>query len=196
MTNHAAQRLRVFPNCVQGFTLVELLVVIAVITLSITMIAPAMANFMQDNRLASQLNALTSSLLYARNAATARQADVVLCPSADGVACSGGADWETGWIIFVDADGDRRADIGEDRLRHRQALSGGNTIESNVRRTALRYSPTGRASSISFWICDSRGSAKAVGITLGTHGRPYALNDANGNGTKDYGSRNRDVSCP
>ena len=179
-----------------GFTLMELLIVVAVIAIAAQAAVPALMNMVRDNRLVSQLNGFTSSLLLARNQAAGRGMHVALCPSTDGSSCSGGQAWEVGWIVFVDGDDDRRVDEDEAVLRYQQALSGGNTVESNVSRKSIGYSPMGRASSASFWICDPRGAEKARGITLGTHGRPYVFDDSDGNGIRDYGSGDRDVICP
>ena len=148
----------------QGFTLMELLIVVAIIAISAQVAVPALMNLVRDNRLVSQLNGFTSSLLLARNQAASRNLHVALCPSTDGVSCTGGREWEMGWIVFVDSDDDRRVDEGETVLRRQQALRGGNTVESNVSRTSIGYSPMGRASSASFWICDPRGRPRRGGL--------------------------------
>jgi type IV fimbrial biogenesis protein FimT len=84
-----------------GFTLVELMVTIAVLAILLAIGIPAFASLIASNRLTSATNELIASLQTARTEALRRNVRVTVCPAAPGAtACSG--DWRDGWIAFVD----------------------------------------------------------------------------------------------
>ena len=86
------------PRRMRGFTLIELMVTIAVVALLAAVAAPAMVTLMNSNRLSSTAGELTAALQLARAEAVRRSAPVTLCGSADGLACTNGANWAN-WII-------------------------------------------------------------------------------------------------
>ncbi len=84
-----------------GFTLVELMVTIAVLAILLAIGIPAFASLIASNRLTSATNELIASLQTARTEALRRNARVTLCPAApSATACSGA--WRDGWMAFVD----------------------------------------------------------------------------------------------
>ncbi|MCC5826462.1 GspH/FimT family pseudopilin [Alkalimonas sp.] len=88
-----------------GFTLIELMVTVAVMAIVLTVAIPSFTNLINGNRLTSQANELLSALSYARSEAIRRNADVIFCHSQDGTSCSApaGGNWQ-GWILFANAD--------------------------------------------------------------------------------------------
>jgi type IV fimbrial biogenesis protein FimT len=82
----------------RGFTLIELMVTVAVLALLAAVAAPAMIMLLNSNRLSSTAGELTAALQLARAEAVRRSAPVTLCGSTDGVNCTNGANW-TGWAI-------------------------------------------------------------------------------------------------
>ncbi|MGM0413438.1 MAG: GspH/FimT family pseudopilin, partial [Pseudomonadota bacterium] len=98
-----------------GFTLVELMVVLAVFTILATAGIPALQAMLADHRHAAQVNTLTSHVHRARAEAVRHGHPVTLCPSSDAATCDGGA-WEDGWLLFADVDGDGDVDDPDDRL--------------------------------------------------------------------------------
>lgn len=89
------------PSCresVQGFTLIELMVTVAVMVLMAAIATPSMITLMNSNRLASTSGELASALQLARSEAIRRSARVTICGSNDGVTCANGAAW-AGWAI-------------------------------------------------------------------------------------------------
>ena len=138
-----------------GFTLVELLISIVIVTTLLAMGVPAFKDFMKNNRLGAQSNALVTDLQVARSEALKRVADTVICASSNQTSCTGSADWNKGWIVFSDLNQNGTPDIGlapplcEDTedcvLRTSGALSGKNTITTSA--ASLRYLPTGLAAS-------------------------------------------------
>ncbi len=100
MTRPAAPPRRVAP----GFTLVELLVTVAVLAVVLTLGLPALQRTLERNRVTSDANRLVSALHLARSEAVKRGEPVLVCSSSDGQACGGG--WAQGWIVVrVDAAG-------------------------------------------------------------------------------------------
>jgi type IV fimbrial biogenesis protein FimT len=90
-----------------GFTLVELLIAIVVVTLLLAMSVPALQEFFKNNRIAAQTNRLILAVQQARSEAVKRGTATVLCAAnstLDG--CSADTDWTTGWIIFNDPEQD------------------------------------------------------------------------------------------
>jgi len=137
-----------------GFTLVELLIAIVVVTLLLAMSVPAMQEFFKNNRLSAQANDILLALQIARTEAVKRGSGSVVCASTDQATCSGDTDWSTGWIVFSDLDqeGDLEPGTGnclatEDCvLRVNDALSGKNSVTANT--SQIDYLPTGLAKNI------------------------------------------------
>jgi len=103
-----------------GFTLVELMVTLAVFGILAIAAVPAFHGYVTSNRLITETNSMVGTLNYARNEAITHRATVSVCRSEDGATCatSAGA-WNVGWIVFLNADNDSPAqvDTGETILR-------------------------------------------------------------------------------
>ncbi|WP_291014433.1 GspH/FimT family pseudopilin [Hydrogenophaga sp.] len=113
-----------------GFTLVELLVTIAVAAVILAFGVPSFQASIASNRLTSLTNDMVGTLAQARSEAIRRGTRVTVCTSANGTACTTSADWNTGWITFVDGtrSGTTAAvDTGETVIRYNQG-SGGSTL--------------------------------------------------------------------
>jgi len=88
-----------------GWTLIELLAVLAVMISLFAIGVPKMTHMIKLNRGAAAMNWLVSSLHYARFSAIDKHKMVTLCPSSDGLQCSG--NWHDGTILFTDRNADR-----------------------------------------------------------------------------------------
>lgn len=87
-----------------GFSLVELMVTVAVVAIVAALALPSLTSVINNNRLTSQANELVSGLQTARSEAVRRNAPVTLCGSADGSTCAGTDDpWER-WIVLTGAE--------------------------------------------------------------------------------------------
>lgn len=103
---------RVFPSpaCMRGLTLVESMVVIALVAILGTVSSASMQPLIDRTRLESSTSDFLGDLQFARSEAVTRGLTVSVCPSADGASCSDEESWHMGWIVFVDADGDGGVD--------------------------------------------------------------------------------------
>ena len=101
-----------------GFTLIELMVTLAVAALLLAGAVPTMRSITQNNLLAAVTNRLVATFQFARSEAVERRTQVSVCAAnADATACSQSATWDTqGWLSFVDLDGDGVMDTGGDTI--------------------------------------------------------------------------------
>ncbi len=104
-----------------GLTLIELLVVIALVVVLGTIAVPAYFRMTASNRITGAVNALATTLAYARSEAITRGDQVVVCPSANATACDSGG-WQEGWISFVDKDDDGTYSSGDTLIRVHGAI--------------------------------------------------------------------------
>ena len=105
-----------------GFTLIELMVAVAILAVLAALAAPSFNEAILSNRLASYANSFVASAQLARGEAIKRNATVVMCRSADGVSCATSGTWQQGWILWRDADGDATVDADE-IIQKQQAIS-------------------------------------------------------------------------
>ena len=83
-----------------GFTLVELMVTLAVAAILMAIAIPNFTALINGNRLTSTANELVSSLQLARSEALRRNTQVRVCRSDDGKSCAGAGQWSR-WITLV-----------------------------------------------------------------------------------------------
>lgn len=82
-----------------GFTLVELMVVVAVVGILAIVAAPGMSALLNANKLNGAAGELTAALQIARSEAIRRNARVTVCASVDGTTCATSTSWTAGWIV-------------------------------------------------------------------------------------------------
>jgi len=114
-----------------GFTLIELMVVIAIAVFLITSAIPGFQSFIQNNRLSTTAHQFVTSINLARSEAVKRGKHVTLCKSDNSSTCVTSNGWEKGWIVFVDDNGDgQRQTSGtpEELLRVQNSFPGSITI--------------------------------------------------------------------
>ena len=187
MKNRKTSSLRAWlsaTNHQYGFTLVELLVTISIATILLTMAVPSFSDFVKDNRMVTQTNDFVTALNLARSEAIRRGSRVTVCKSSSGTACTAGGNWEQGWIVFVDADGDGAVNTAAtDVLRVRAALATGVTLKgATVLANYISYVSSGATQQLaggsaatqvgSLVMCDDRGfGARARAIQISPTGR-------------------------
>lgn len=134
----------------QGFSLVELMIALAVAVVLVAMAVPAFSSLMAQNRLTVTTNAARGALMAARQSAVMTGRPVSLCAGTPSAGCSG--DWSAGqWLVFRDANHSGNLDAGESVIRHgRLPMPGDIHLSGNgPLRTALVYMPAGHAERIS-----------------------------------------------
>ncbi|NJN46950.1 MAG: prepilin-type N-terminal cleavage/methylation domain-containing protein [Candidatus Competibacteraceae bacterium] len=164
-----------------GFTLLELIVTMAIAAIVLTVAVPSFQGIIRNNRIASHTNDFTSSLNLARSEAVKRARRVVLCKSTDSASCdTSSAGWEQGWIVFVDIDNDAAVDSDDEILRVYGAPEGVETITGNTNITNyISYTQQGftrltsgafQAGTLTFSLCDSQNKKRE--IVINSMGRP------------------------
>ena len=157
-------------NSPRGFTLIELIVTMAVAGILTAVAVPAFNSFMQNDRDIGQVNSLVASLNYARSEAVKRDASVTVCPSTDGATCNGGTNWFGGWVV-VDSN------PADPPLQTIPPLAGTNTLTPTGSMTGITFQSSGLVTPsalTTFRICDARGAAHAREIEVNSTGRVAA----------------------
>ena len=155
-----------------GLTLPELIVSLSIISVLSTSGLSGMQTFIQENRMAAEINQFVTVLHLARSEAVKHGQRMLLCPSSDGHNCGYSKDWVSGWLLF--ASEDRERDNDEALLQAGSPISAGIRMSSSNFRKRIVYQPDGRSpgTNTSFTFCDSHQRAKPRVICLSNTGRP------------------------
>ena len=100
-------------NRENGFTLIELMVTLAIAAILLTVAIPSFNTTIKNNRLITDANRLVSSVGLARSEAVKHGRTATVCVSSDQATCTGETDWTLGWMVWVDVNRNAVLDAGE-----------------------------------------------------------------------------------
>ena len=161
-------------NYDKGFTLIELMMGVAILGITMAFAAPSFTNLISNSRISGDANDFINALQLAKAEAAARINPTTICKkNTAGSACVAAGDWQQGWIVFSDIDGDGIVDAGETVVLNHEALDprisfGGTAQVAN----SITFRPSGTTSITGtqvLIVCDDRGfaeSAKGILITI------------------------------
>lgn len=119
-----------------GFSLIELMVTIAIVSILLTLGVPSFSAVLRNITLTTQANNFVAAINLARSEAIRRNTAVTLSASASNLTQH---HWESGWQIWVDSNGNGTLDNGE--LLRLFPDMGSGTLVSNT--SLLRFSGNG-----------------------------------------------------
>jgi type IV fimbrial biogenesis protein FimT len=124
----------------KAFTLIELMVTLAVLGVIAAIAVPSFDQFQRGARASSDVSAITTALALARSEAVRRNRPV----------CVVSADWGAGWQVRVDDDGNDSCGSGETLIREFPGIATSASLSvargaGSTPSTQVLYLPSGRA---------------------------------------------------
>lgn len=161
----------------KGFTLLELVIVIAILGITTAFAAPGLSTMIKNNRISGAANDFVAALQFAKAEAAAQLDTVTICKkNIAATGCANGGDWQQGWIVFVDTNGDAGVNAGETILLNHEVLDANISFGGTAGVTdAVTYRPAGTTSITqveTLIMCDDRGfDSNTRGILITITGR-------------------------
>jgi len=157
-----------------GFTLVELLVTVAIVGIMLSIAGPSFVDLIRSTRISSTMNQLVSDLHAAKGEAIKRNARVLVCAkNASANTCSAGTDWKDGWLVCFDVNADGGCDTSTESAPNplvvRNAIPGSLTLTGTL--AAVQFTSTGTAVAAATytlrgtWTTDAPTKTAAVALT-------------------------------
>jgi type IV fimbrial biogenesis protein FimT len=163
----------------RGFSLIEMLVTVAVLVVALAIAAPGLSGFVRGSQLRGSQSEIVSTMVLARSEADKRGAQVAVAASAP----ASSAEFSNGWTVFVDTNTNGSIDDGEQVIRDyppRRNQVGVSTAGGEV---VVSFQPSGflaGTAPVVFRVCGSGSTHRGHQVTLETVG----LSDV------------REISCP
>lgn len=115
--SHLPHALRTTATHHRGFTLVEVMVVVAIMAILITLAAPSFTPLIERWRVQQTVKELESTLYFARSEAIKRGGNVIIHKNANNTngctLASTGNDWGCGWSVCADLNGNNSCQSNE-----------------------------------------------------------------------------------
>jgi type IV fimbrial biogenesis protein FimT len=156
-----------------GFTLIELIITISIAAILVGIAIPSFGSIIKSTRLTTYANELVSSLNLARSEAVKRGVQISVKRKG-----STNQNWDSGWDIFTDLDGDGTLDAADTLLKTYPALTNGFTLRTGTvgYQDFAAYLPSGlsvNSSGDTFRLCASSGDiVNSRAIEINALGRP------------------------
>lgn len=130
--------LRSFRMRINGFSLIELMVVISIAVILLGIGVPNFTGLVRSHQVSTTANDLVAAINLARAEAIQRgqRVDLVAIDN----------DWEKGWVVFIDQNNNQRVDADEHVIFRQDSLPIGMTVTSRLTDNGryLIYNGTGR----------------------------------------------------
>jgi type IV fimbrial biogenesis protein FimT len=158
-----------------GFTILELMVVVAIVGILMAVAVPAMGNFIRNGRITAAANDVMAALHFTRSEAIKRRRPVTLCTSANAIQANNTAnvnatcadsEFLTGWLVFVDLNQNGQREAGDTILLNHGPMNAQITAASEVDPLFVTYLLNGFAGNTNgarLVLCDERGNSPSGG---------------------------------
>lgn len=120
-----------------GFTLLELLITLAILAIILSIAVPGFSELIERNRLQAATHELRNALGHTREMAVLRQRPISIVAT--------DRDWAKGWSIFVDDNNNGIQDAGETVLLVHPSLTGIRVQTDATSRRYIHYTPRGNS---------------------------------------------------
>lgn len=178
-----------------GFTLIELMVTLAIAAIVLTIGVPSFQSVIRNNQLTTRINSLVGAINLARSEAIKRDATdaataprprrVAICAKAAStntcVSAGGKTDWSNGWMVFLsyNASDLNITTPNTDILRIYDAIPSGYTLKAasnfvaydNTGTSRTLNSPSSNASNVAFALCYGSTTTYSRELTVASVGR-------------------------
>tara|TARA_R110001592_G_scaffold99240_2_gene282890 strand:- start:196 stop:753 length:558 start_codon:yes stop_codon:yes gene_type:complete len=178
-----------------GFSLLELMIVLAVAAILLNLALPALTSFTNNQERKSALYGLTGMLAFARQHAVMTGTIVTVCPLDNTNVC--GKNWNGDIHAFLDPFNNRKLSGSETLLRTISPSGNGGLRVRSLNRSFFQFRPTGLVHSDlgNITWCPKSGDASLAGqIIISRGGQVRMANDTDNDGIPED-SKGRPLSC-
>lgn len=173
-----------------GFTLIECLIVLAVISISL-MVSTPVFSVLEKYRIESNARDVSNAVMYARLLAIKDKKSVFVCPSKDKLSCDRA--WAKSILVYRNNNDDKAFEIG-DELIHIFDLGNASSLvrwSSFRRKDYLELLASGMTNyqNGTFTVCaESKSPSTAIPVIINVAGRTYYGRDRNKDGIREFSS--------
>jgi len=179
----------------RGFTLIELIATLVIVTILSMTAIPSFKHIYLTSKATTVINQVIGLTRLARNTAVSEKITTTLCPSLDGLTCSG--EWKDGVILFTDKNTNSQIDGNDHVVRFYQPFIDAGFLNWKSLRNKIQFSSSGlpRGTIGSFVYCpNNQDHLYAKSMILSFQGRIRSGQDLNQDGIVETGS-GQNISC-